>query len=176
MTCTHRSADGRFLSSAFVLLTLCGAASAQTKEAPPVVIGMTNFIHATANLEKTTAFYRDIFGLDQPAPPRPPYPGVPDLIGVPGAQLDPGFGKEGILDMVVPYNGLPAIFKNVVMVGAGTGEKEDGPPGNTRAYDARIGAKVWEFQSIPGPVNPVTRHGSMKDERTVPAPTSGDGI
>jgi quinoprotein glucose dehydrogenase len=66
-------------------------------------------------------------------------------------KLDPGFSKEGILDMVVPYNGVPTIFKNTVMVGASTGEKEDGPPGNTRAYDARTGAKVWEFQSIPGP-------------------------
>ena len=64
------------------------AASAQTMDAtPPVVIGMNNFVHATANLEKTTAFYRDIFGLDQPPPPRPPNPAVPALIGVPGAQL-----------------------------------------------------------------------------------------
>lgn len=66
-------------------------------------------------------------------------------------KLDPGFAKEGILDMVVPYNGVPTIFRNTVMVGATTGEKEDGPPGNTRAYDARTGAKLWEFQSIPGP-------------------------
>ena len=66
-------------------------------------------------------------------------------------KLDPGFGKEGILDMVVPYNGVPTIFKNLVLVGASTGEKENGPPGNSRAYDARTGAKLWEFQSIPGP-------------------------
>jgi len=38
-----------------------------------------------------------------------------------------------------------------VLVGASTGEREDGPPGNTRAYDARTGAKLWEFVSIPGP-------------------------
>src|SRR5580704_10387743 len=69
-------------------------------------------------------------------------------------KLDPGFGKEGVLDMVVPYNGVPTIFRNTVMVGASTGEKENGPPGNTRAYDARIGAKLWEFQSIPGPGQP----------------------
>jgi quinoprotein glucose dehydrogenase len=69
-------------------------------------------------------------------------------------KIDPGFGKEGILDMVVPYNGVPTIFKNIVMVGASTGEREDGPPGNTRAYDARTGAKLWEFQSIPGPGQP----------------------
>jgi len=66
-------------------------------------------------------------------------------------KLDPGFAKEGILDMVVPYNGVPTIFKNLVLVGASTGEKENGPPGNSRAYDARTGAKLWEFQSIPGP-------------------------
>jgi quinoprotein glucose dehydrogenase len=69
-------------------------------------------------------------------------------------KIDPGFGKEGILDMVVPYNGVPTIFKNIVMVGASTGEREDGPPGNTRAYDARTGAKLWEFQSIRGPGQP----------------------
>jgi len=66
-------------------------------------------------------------------------------------KLDPGFGKEGILDMVVPYNGVPTIFKNVVVVGASTGEQESGPPGNSRAYDARTGAKLWEFQTIPPP-------------------------
>ena len=65
--------------------------------------------------------------------------------------LDPGFAKEGVLDMVVPYNGVPTIFKNLVLVGASTGEKENGPPGNSRAYDARSGVKLWEFQSIPGP-------------------------
>src|SRR6202521_1044750 len=66
-------------------------------------------------------------------------------------KLDPGFAKEGVLDMVVPYNGVPTIFKNLVLVGASTGERENGPPGNTRAYDARTGVKLWEFQSIPGP-------------------------
>jgi glucose dehydrogenase len=66
-------------------------------------------------------------------------------------KLDPGFAKEGILDMVVPYNGVPTIFKNLVLVGASTGEKENGPPGNSRAYDARTGVKLWEFESIPGP-------------------------
>jgi quinoprotein glucose dehydrogenase len=69
-------------------------------------------------------------------------------------KLDPGFAKEGVLDMVVPYNGVPTIFRNMVLVGASTGEREDGPPGNTRAYDARTGAKVWEFQSVPGPGQP----------------------
>jgi quinoprotein glucose dehydrogenase len=66
-------------------------------------------------------------------------------------KLDPGFGKEGQVDMVVPYNGVPTVYKNVVTVGASTGEKETGPPGNTRAWDARTGAKLWEFQTVPLP-------------------------
>ena len=66
-------------------------------------------------------------------------------------KLDPGFGNEGIVDMVVPYVGVPTVFNNVITVGATTGEKETGPPGNTRAYDARTGAKLWQFQSVPGP-------------------------
>jgi outer membrane protein assembly factor BamB len=64
-------------------------------------------------------------------------------------KIDPGFGKEGTVDMVVPYNGVPTVYKNIVLVGASTGEREDGPPGNSRAYDARTGAKLWEFQSVP---------------------------
>ena len=37
--------------------------------------------------------------------------------------LDPGFGKDGEVDMVVPYNSVPLVYKNVVVVGANT------PPG-----------------------------------------------
>jgi predicted enzyme related to lactoylglutathione lyase len=69
-----------------IVAALCASAFAQTKEAP-VVLGMNNFIHATDNLEKTVAFYRDVFGLEKPPAPRPPNPAVPGLIGVPGAQL-----------------------------------------------------------------------------------------
>ncbi len=92
---------------------------------------------------------------DRQNPPRILFTTGRNLIALNAAtgKLDPGFGKEGILDMVVPYNGVPTIFKNIVMVGASTGEKEDGPPGNSRAYDAS-GAKVWEFQSVPGPGRP----------------------
>ena len=44
------------------------------------------------------------------------------------------------------------------MVGASTGEREDGPPGNTRAYDARTGAKLWEFVSVPRPGDAWAHH------------------
>jgi glucose dehydrogenase len=90
---------------------------------------------------------------DRQNPPRILFTAGPNLIALNArtGKVDPGFGKEGTVDMKVPYNGVPTIFKNVVMVGASTGERETGPPGNTRAYDARTGVKLWEFQTVPRP-------------------------
>jgi catechol 2,3-dioxygenase-like lactoylglutathione lyase family enzyme len=67
-----------------VLPLLAAAACAQT---PPVVLGMNNWIHAAADLDKTVKFYMDVFGVDKPAPPRPPNPAVPGLLNVPGVVL-----------------------------------------------------------------------------------------
>jgi len=64
-------------------------------------------------------------------------------------KLDAGFAKEGELELVVPWSGVPAVFKNVIMLGATLGEVPLGPPGDSRAYDARTGAKLWEFHSVP---------------------------
>ena len=69
-------------------------------------------------------------------------------------KLDPGFGKEGEVDMVVPYNSVPQIFRNVVVVGANTPSGPQGAPGNARAFDARTGAKLWEFSSVAQPGQP----------------------
>ena len=66
-------------------------------------------------------------------------------------KLDPGFGNEGEVDMVVPYSGVPTIFKNVAIIGATVGEVPLGPPGDSRAFDARTGAKLWDFHSVPQP-------------------------
>lgn len=66
-------------------------------------------------------------------------------------KIDPGFGKEGSVDMVVGYSGVPTIYKNVVMLGATVGEVPTGPSGNTRAYDGCTGAKLWEFHTVPQP-------------------------
>lgn len=60
------------------------------------------------------------------------------------------FGNKGEVDIVVPYNSPPTIFRNLLFVGANVSEQPaNGPAGNTRAYDARTGAKVWEFSSVP---------------------------
>ena len=62
-----------------------------------------------------------------------------------------GFGTNGEVDMVVGYNGTPTIYKNVIMVGASVNEVPKGPPGDTRAFDAVTGKKLWEFHTVPRP-------------------------
>ncbi|HEY6343370.1 MAG TPA: PQQ-binding-like beta-propeller repeat protein [Bryobacteraceae bacterium] len=90
---------------------------------------------------------------DKQNPPRILFTSGRNLIALNAATgaLDPGFGNEGMVDMVVGYSGVPTIFKNVVLVGASVLEAEIGPPGNTRAFDARTGKKLWEFHSVPEP-------------------------
>jgi quinoprotein glucose dehydrogenase len=62
-----------------------------------------------------------------------------------------GFGTNGEVDMVVGYGGTPTIYKNVIMVGAAVNEVPQGPPGDTRAFDAVTGKKLWEFHTVPRP-------------------------
>jgi quinoprotein glucose dehydrogenase len=64
-------------------------------------------------------------------------------------KIDPGFGKEGVVDLVVPYNSPPTVYKNTLLVGANVPEQPaKGAAGNTRAYSAKTGEKLWEFTSI----------------------------
>jgi len=58
------------------------------------------------------------------------------------------FGKDGEADMGQPYNSAPTVYKHLLIVGT------NGAPGGLRAFDARTGAKVWEFFSVPKPGQP----------------------
>ncbi|MEO8679384.1 MAG: PQQ-binding-like beta-propeller repeat protein, partial [Vicinamibacterales bacterium] len=80
-----------------------------------------------------------------------------------------GFGENGVVNlktaevmqtgMNVSYSLLssPTIYKNLIIIGAGTGEGPGGsnagtgPAGDTRAFDARTGALVWTFHTVPRP-------------------------
>ena len=66
-------------------------------------------------------------------------------------QAVPGFGKDGEVDMGVAYNSPPTVFRDVLIVGANVAEMPVGPPGDTRAFDARTGKKLWEFHTVPRP-------------------------
>jgi quinoprotein glucose dehydrogenase len=83
-------------------------------------------------------------------------PGGARLVALDAATGKPseGFGTSGIADIGVPWNGVPLVFKNVIALGATVGEVPDGPPGDTRAFDARTGKKLWEFHNVPRPGDP----------------------
>ena len=80
-------------------------------------------------------------------------PGGARLVALDAATGKPseGFGTNGFADIGVAWNGVPVIFRNLVMLGATVGELPDGPPGDTRAFDARTGKKLWEFHTVPRP-------------------------
>jgi len=61
------------------------------------------------------------------------------------------FGKNGVVEMEVGYNGVPTIYKNLVFLGASVGELPVGPPGDSRAYDAITGNLIWDFHTVPQP-------------------------
>jgi quinoprotein glucose dehydrogenase len=82
--------------------------------------------------------------------------------------INAAFGTNGTVDVKtpevmngfkVPYGILqaPAIYKNLIITGAGTGEGPGGsaggagPSGDTRAWDARTGKLVWTFHTVPRP-------------------------
>jgi quinoprotein glucose dehydrogenase len=64
---------------------------------------------------------------------------------------DTTFGKDGEVDLGVPYNSVPLVHKSAIVVGANTPPGAIGGIGNPRAYDSRTGAKLWEFSSVPQP-------------------------
>ena len=70
-----------------------------------------------------------------------------------GAAVE-SFGQGGVQDMGVPYNSVPLVYRDVVVVGANTPRGAPGGIGNARAFSARTGAKVWEFSSVPQPGEP----------------------
>jgi glucose dehydrogenase len=65
-----------------------------------------------------------------------------------------GFGNGGQVDIGIPYISVPLVFENIVVVGANTPPGEPGGIGNPRAFDARTGAKLWEFSSVAQPGTP----------------------
>ena len=65
-----------------------------------------------------------------------------------------GFGRDGFVEITVPWNGVPVIYKHVAILGTYPGEVPLGAPGDTRAFDVRTGKKLWQFQNVPLPGQP----------------------
>lgn len=78
-------------------------------------------------------------------------------------QLDPSFGTNGEVDLRVGIPRIadpgkygsrspPMVYNDVVIVGSSIGDSvidKEGPPGDVRAFDARTGALIWTFHTIP---------------------------
>ncbi len=64
---------------------------------------------------------------------------------------DPGFGKEGVVDIEIAWGGAPYVYKNLIIMGNNNGERTDGPAGDTKVYDARTGAELWRFKTMVQP-------------------------
>jgi quinoprotein glucose dehydrogenase len=159
-----------------------GAAS----EAVPIVVGGVMYLPAgnsVVALEADTGkviWQRDVpggpqgatitrrglgfFPGDRSTPERILVPAGRKLLSFDAATGKPseGFGDNGVVDMGVGYNGTPTIYKNVIMVGANVNEVPQGPPGDTRAFDAITGKKLWEFHTVPRPGE--TGHETWLDE------------
>ncbi len=90
---------------------------------------------------------------DSATPPRVIFSAGRHLVALDAATGEPvaSFGQGGKVDMVVPYNSVPLVYENLVVVGANTPPGTIGGVGNARAYDARTGEKLWEFSSVPQP-------------------------
>jgi quinoprotein glucose dehydrogenase len=95
-------------------------------------------------------------------------------------KVNTGFGDNGAVnlrthevmntgtDKLYILPSPPAIYKNLVITGAGTGEGYGGkggglgPAGDTRAWDIHTGKLVWTFHSVPRPGE--TGHNTWVDE------------
>jgi len=76
---------------------------------------------------------------------------------------DTSFDDNGVVDLsqglVWQINKMhytetspPVVYKNLVIVGNGVGDRlmyKNDPPGDVRAFDARTGKRVWTFHTIP---------------------------
>jgi quinoprotein glucose dehydrogenase len=77
----------------------------------------------------------------------------PTLIALDAASGAPvrEFGRDGVVQIAVPWRGVPLIYGNLAILGARAGENALGMPGDTRAFDVRTGKHVWNFHTVPLP-------------------------
>jgi quinoprotein glucose dehydrogenase len=67
-------------------------------------------------------------------------------------QVEKSFGEGGTIPIDgTPYGYPPSVYKNVLIIGATTAEMPQGPAGDSRAYDAVTGKKLWQFHTVPQP-------------------------
>ena len=101
---------------------------------------------------------------DKNNPPRIIFTGLKKMYGLNAktGRIDPGFGKEGTVNLDVTYAGTPTIVGNLLFLGTnfyGPGMPHIGPQLDERGgqipvqhgYDVRTGKELWEFHTFPRP-------------------------
>lgn len=79
-------------------------------------------------------------------------------------QPDTTFGQAGFVDTGVSWGGVPLVYKNIVVLGTFHAEITVGDtPGDTRAFDARTGDKLWNFVTVAQPGDPNHAAGWLDD-------------
>jgi catechol 2,3-dioxygenase-like lactoylglutathione lyase family enzyme len=75
----------------FLATLFCAVVALAQVNDTPHVIGILNYVHAVNDVDKTVAFYHDVFGLEVGRQPSDfPNPGVPSLLNAPGVHLRMG--------------------------------------------------------------------------------------
>ena len=82
---------------------------------------------------------------DAAAPPRVYFTAGRRLIALDAKSGQPvqSFGRAGHLDIERQYNGSVTVYRDLLLLGT------NAAPGAVRAFEARTGAKRWEFRSVP---------------------------
>src|SRR6185436_14038173 len=94
---------------------------------------------------------------DKTNPPRILFTTARKMVAINAVTGEPskGFGNNGEIEMKIPYDGAPAIYKNVILMGSnfyGPGQRHIAPQletsaggiGVNHAYAARTGKELWE--------------------------------
>ncbi len=123
------------LAAALVVSSAAFAQAAPASDSGAPVVGILNYIHAVDNLERTLAFYNEVFGLK--AEPRDfPNPGVPALTNSPGVKL-----RLAVLKLPnVPFGFELTEFSGV--------ERHAGRPKHTDPGAALIGLRIKDFAPV----------------------------
>ena len=119
---------------------------------------------------------------DKNTPPRIFFTTARKLVAISAVtgEASTSFGNNGELELKIPYDGAPAIYKNVILMGSnfyGPGQRHIGPqletsagePGDTHAYDARTGNSFGNFTRFPAKASPAMRPGVSIAGRIEPA-------
>src|SRR2546427_687537 len=103
---------------------------------------------------------------DRNNPPRILFTTARKLVAVNAVTGEPstGFGNNGEVELRIPYDGAPAIFKNIILMGNST-VAVDVETGKLKWYFQTVHHEVWDYNLPPAP----SLFDIVKDGKKIPA-------